>query len=136
MTHSEFNPSASEAVHLLQIWIIPDVSGIGPSYEQKHFGAEDKRGRLRVVASKDGREGSVTIHQDAAVHAGLLGPGQLTDAALAPSRLAYLHVARGNLLLDDTPLGAGDGAKISATRSLHLTGADGGAEILLFDLPG
>lgn len=138
--HSEFNPSPSEPVHLLQIWITPNVSGIRPSYEQKRFEPADKRGRLRLVASSDGREGSVTIHQDAAVYAALLDKGQAVDAKLAPSRIAYLHVARGNVLLDGAPLGPGDGARISATQSLLLAGAEnageGGGEILLFDLPG
>lgn len=134
--HSEFNPSDRSPVHLLQIWITPNVTGIRPSYEQKRFSDADKRGRLRLIASHDGRDDSVTIHQDAAVHAAVLEQGRSASAEFAPGRLAYLHVARGNLLLDDSPLGAGDGAKISATRSLHLTGADGGAEVLLFDLPG
>lgn len=134
--HSEFNPSASEPVHLLQIWIVPNVSGIEPSYEQKRFGSQEKRDCLRLIASGDGRERSVTIHQDAAVHAAVLEPGRTATAEFAPGRLAYLHVARGNLLLDGTPLSAGDGAKIGDLRSLHLAGADGGAEILLFDLPG
>ena len=134
--HSEFNPSDQTPVHLLQIWITPDVTGIRPSYEQVRFSDADKRGRLRLIASRDGREGSVTIHQDASVYASLLQDGDAVEFSVAPSRTAYLHVARGSVSLNGERLNAGDGAKIGAGHSLKLEGAEGNGEILLFDLPG
>ena len=134
--HSEFNPSETSPVHFLQIWITPDVTGIRPSYEQKRFADDDKRGRLRLVASHDGRDGSVTIHQDASIYASLLEAGQAVDFSLAPSRVGYLHVARGDVLLDGERLTPGDGARLGAGSSLKLEGAGGASEILLFDLPG
>ena len=132
--HSEANASASEPVHLLQIWIEPAQAGIEPGYEQKAFADADRRGRLRLVASPDGAEGSVTIHQDARVYATLLGPGQPVVHALAPGRHAWLHVARGSLTLSGTRLAAGDGAAISAEDALTLVG-EPEAEALLFELP-
>ena len=131
--HSEFNASANELVHLLQIWILPGANGIAPGYEEKHFDAASKRGRLRLVASSDGRDGSVTIHQDAAVYAALLeGPEQATHA-LAAGRKAYLHVARGSLDVNGQTLAAGDAAKISGETAVTLKNGKG-AEVLLFDL--
>ena len=132
--HSEANPSASEPLHLLQIWIEPSTSGIPPGYEQKTFADADKRGRLRLVASPDGAEGSVTIHQDARVYATLLGSGQQVVHRLAPGRHAWLHVARGALTLNGRRLAQGDGAAISDEASLVVVG-ETGAEALLFDLP-
>ncbi len=111
--HSEFNPSSTETSHLLQIWIEPNVRGVRPSYEQTFFPAEEKRGKLRLVASGDGREGSVTIHQDAALYAALLAPGETVRHALAPGRRAYLHVARGVAVLNSQLLQGGDGAKVA-----------------------
>jgi redox-sensitive bicupin YhaK (pirin superfamily) len=132
--HSEFNPSRDETVHLLQIWIEPNVMGVAPSYEDLHFDDAEKRGRLRLIASPDGREGSATIHQDAHVYATLLDGAEQVRHALAPGRRAYVHVARGEVAVNGTPLRAGDGAKITGADSIML--ADGrDAEVLLFDLP-
>lgn len=132
--HSEFNPSPDEVSHLLQIWIEPDVRGVRPSYEQIFFPAEEKRGRLRLAASSDGREGSVTIHQDAALYASLLAPGEAVRHALAPGRHAYLHVARGAVALNGVALRAGDGAKVADEKLLEIASSED-AEVLLFDLP-
>jgi redox-sensitive bicupin YhaK (pirin superfamily) len=132
--HSEANPSAADRLHLLQIWIEPAKAGIAPGYEQQTFSDADKRGRLRLVASPDGAEGSVTIHQDARVYATVLGPGQKVTHALAPGRYAWLHVARGSLMLDGHRLGQGDGAAIKSEPTITLAG-ETEAEALLFDLP-
>ena len=132
--HSEFNPSQEQATHLLQIWIEPNVRGVRPSYEQTFFPAEERRGKLRLVASHDGREGSVTIHQDAALYAALLAPGETVRHALAAGRHAYLHVARGAVRLNSQSLRDGDGAKIADEAELDIA-ATSDAEILLFDLP-
>jgi len=131
--HSEFNHSRTDRVHLLQIWLLPDRTGIAPSYEQTLFPDEEKRGRLRLVASPDGADGSVMIHQDARLYATLLAPGEEVSHPLAPGRHAWVHVARGKASLNGRPLEAGDGAAISAEERLTLRG-DGQAEVLLFDL--
>ena len=131
--HSEFNASPSEEVHLLQIWIMPDRGGITPSYEQKSFDAEEKLGKLRLVASPDGSDGSITIHQDAKLYAGLIDPEHPTEHALPPGRRAYLHVTRGSTSLNGLEMSAGDGARIEGETGLHLK-SDSSAEILLFDL--
>ncbi len=131
--HSEFNPSSSEQVHLLQIWIEPNVTGIEPGYEEKRFGDADKKGRLRLIASPDGRDGSVTLHQDAYLYATLVDKGDAVTHKLAPGRKAYVHVALGTLQVNGTPLKAGDGMKVSNESGITLTGADH-AEVLLFDL--
>ncbi len=131
--HSEFNPSADATTHLLQIWIEPSVRGVPPSYEQTFFSVEERRGRLRLVASKDGRDGSVTIHQDAALYAALLAVGESVNHALAAGRHAYLHVARGVVDLNGVRFDAGDGAKIAEESDLRIT-AVADAEILFFDL--
>lgn len=131
--HSEFNPSASEEVHLLQIWIVPDRNGITPSYEQKFFDAAEKLGQLRLVASPDGRDGSVTIHQDAKLYAALIDIDHPAEHALPPGRHAYLHVARGELQVNGLDMAAGDGARIEGETALHLKSGSS-AEILLFDL--
>jgi redox-sensitive bicupin YhaK (pirin superfamily) len=110
--HSEFNASRFDPVHFLQIWILPDVAGIAPEYEQKHFAAAEKRGRLRLVAAKGGREGAVKIHQDASVYAGLFDGAESATLALAPGRKAYVHVARGSLVANGTALAAGDALKL------------------------
>ena len=131
--HSEFNGSPKEQVHFLQIWIEPNRYGIKPSYEQKNFADQEKSGRLRLIASPDGAQGSVTIHQDANVYAALLDGDQTVSYALPEGRKAYLHVARGSVQLNGMPLATGDGAKVSAERELRLS--DGArAEVLLFDL--
>jgi redox-sensitive bicupin YhaK (pirin superfamily) len=132
--HSEFNASADAPVHFLQIWIEPNVRGVRPGYEEKNFPAAEKRGRLRVIASPDGREGSVTIHQDAVVLATVLGPGDTAESALGSGRRAYVHVARGSVTVNGGRLGAGDGARIEDERAVRLTDARE-AEVLLFDLP-
>lgn len=131
--HSEFNPSKSERVHFLQIWIQPDVAGITPSYEEKHFDAASKRGRLRLVASPDGAEGSVTIHQDAYLYAGLIDGTERVAHKLASGRRAYVHVARGSVSMNGTALQAGDAAKITQADQVILD-AGKQAEVLLFDL--
>ena len=132
--HSECNPSAATALHLLQLWIRPEAERLPPGYEQRHFTAADKRGRLRLIAARDGEEGAVVIHQDARVYAGLFDGAERADYALAAGRRAWVHVARGALSLDDTPLNAGDGAGVSGPARLALhAGRD--AEVLLFDLP-
>ena len=132
--HSEFNYSKDGVTHFLQIWIEPNVRGIPPGYEQKHFDAASKRGRLRLVASPDGAEGSVTIHQDARLYAGLFDGAERARHALAPGRKAYLHVVRGRLTVNGTPLEAGDALKAAGVADIVLEKGEG-AEALLFDLP-
>ncbi|HKZ72425.1 MAG TPA: pirin family protein [Steroidobacteraceae bacterium] len=132
--HSEFNPSPSEGVHFLQIWIQPNVRGISPDYEEKRFSAEEKRGRLRLIASPDRAEGSVLIHQDARVYAGLFDGAESASFDVRPGRLVYVHVARGKLAVNGTPLQAGDALKLSDTPRVTLQNGEN-AEVLLFDLP-
>ena len=131
--HSEFNPSQSELVHLLQIWIEPNVTGMQPSYEEKYFDAASKRGRLRLIASGDGREGSVTIHQDASVYAALIDGAERASHALAAGRKAYIHVARGKVTVNGQPLAAGDALKATGESAVVLEQGEQ-AEVLLFDL--
>jgi len=132
--HSEFNQATDGVTHLLQIWLHPDTPGVAPSYEQRNFPAEEKRGRLRLIASRDGRDGSVRIHQNAAVYAGLFDGAEAATHALAPGRRAYVHVARGRLVVNGQRLEAGDALKAEQEPSLRLeAGQD--AEVLLFDLP-
>ena len=131
--HSEYNPSRTAGVHFLQIWIQPSVAGIAPSYEQKRIAASDKRGQLRLIASPDGAGGSVTIHQDARVYAALLDGSEAVAHALAPGRRAYVHVARGRVHVNGTPLAAGDAAKITGEAAVALDRAED-AEVLVFDL--
>jgi quercetin 2,3-dioxygenase len=132
--HSEFNASRSESVHFLQIWIEPAKTGIAPGYEQKTFSEADKGGQLRLVASPDGAEGSVTIHQDARVFATVLAPGQAVTHRLARGRHAWVQVTRGALTVGGEPLAKGDGAAISAESAVSIVG-ETDAEALLFDLP-
>jgi hypothetical protein len=132
--HSEFNGSATEPVHFLQIWIEPNVKGIPPSYEERRFDQASKQGRLRLVASSDGREGSVLIHQDAALYATILDGADAVAHELAPGRLAYVHVVRGEVSVNGTALRGGDAAKLSEESLVRLTEAKD-AEVLLFDLP-
>jgi len=132
--HSEFNPSSKQPVHLLQIWIEPNVRGVAPGYEQRSIAAAEKRGRLRLIASADGRDGSVTIHQDVAVYVAVIDGGNALTHALAPGRRAYVHVARGRVGINGRTLQAGDAVKIADEPAVTLGGAQG-AEILLFDLP-
>jgi quercetin 2,3-dioxygenase len=132
--HSEFNPSRDERVHLLQIWIEPRITGVQPGYEEKQFGPAEKRGRLRLIASPDGRDGSVTIHQDAYVYASLLDGKDAVTHRLASGRRAYIHVARGAVEVNRQKLKGGDGVKIVNEPAIALTEAND-AEVLLFDLP-
>jgi quercetin 2,3-dioxygenase len=133
VAHSEFNHSANELVHFLQIWILPEREGLAPSYEQKHFPASERQGKLRLVASPDARDGSIRIHQDVALYASLLRAGESVAHTLRPGRHTWLQVARGHCTLNGTPLEAGDGAAVSGETSLQLAGARD-AEVLLFDL--
>lgn len=131
--HSEYNHSADEPVHFLQIWIIPNEEGIEPSYEQKAHADEEKRGRLRLIASPDGRDNSVRLHQDATLYATLLEPNQEVSYQLDSERYAWVQVARGAIMLNDQPLNTSDGAAVSREQSLKITGVEP-AEVLLFDL--
>jgi redox-sensitive bicupin YhaK (pirin superfamily) len=133
--HSEFNPSGTEPVHFLQIWIQPDTEDIEPSYEEKRFAASEKRGRLRLIASPDRADGSVLIHQDARVYAGLFDGAESATLEVKPGRRLYVHVARGALAANGVALEAGDAVKLTDTTALTLR--DGrNAEVLVFDLPG
>jgi redox-sensitive bicupin YhaK (pirin superfamily) len=132
--HSEFNESREALVHFLQIWIEPAVRGIVPGYEEKHFDAASKRGRLRLVASPDGREDSVKVHQDAYVYAALLDDAERAAHTVAPGRKAYVHVARGKVLVNGQALTAGDALKATGVGSIALEQGEG-AEVLVFDLP-
>jgi redox-sensitive bicupin YhaK (pirin superfamily) len=132
--HSEFNGSRSEQVHFLQIWIQPSEIGIPPSYEEKNFAPETKLGQLRLIASNDGREGSVLVHQDAAIYATIMTSGDSLKHELAAGRIAYAHVIRGEVTINGTALKGGDALKITAETLVTLEQAKA-AEILLFDLP-
>ena len=131
--HSEMNASAKDPVHLLQIWIMPDKPGHEPSYEQKAFPNDEKRGKLRLIASPDGGDGSVTIHQDARLYVSLLSPGDEVTHALDKGRFAWLQVAKGAVELNSKPLQQGDGVAISDEPTLSIKGTKD-AEVLLFDL--
>ncbi len=131
--HSEFNHDAAQTTHFLQIWILPQRNGIEPGYEQKHFDAAAKRGRLALVASSDGRQGSVTIHADAALRAGLFDGAERAELALDPARIAYVHLVRGSLRVNDQPLRGGDAARLDHESALVLEGGED-AEVLVFDL--
>ena len=133
VVHSEMNPSRTEPVHFLQIWVVPDRSGHEPGYEQKLFPDAERRGKLRVVASPDGRDGSVTIHQDALVHASLLERGERVSYSLPSTRHAWVHVARGTVDVNGQSLREGDGAAISDEDRLDLTARES-SEVLLFDV--
>ena len=133
--HSEFNPSKSAGVHFLQIWIQPGERNIEPSYEEKHFATEEKRGRLRLIVSPDRAQGSLLIHHDAWVYAGLFDGAETAGLQVVPGRRIYVHVARGSLIANGVALDAGDALRITDASSLNLTnGRD--AEVLVFDLPG
>jgi hypothetical protein len=134
VTHSEFNPSGDEGVHFLQIWIQPQQRNIAPGYEERNYPAAEKRGRLRLIASPDRAEGSVLIHQDARVYAGLFDGAESATLSIGRGRYLYAHLARGKLSLNGILLSAGDALK--ATDIEHLTLQDGRrAEVLVFDLP-
>lgn len=133
VSHSESNPSETEPVHLLQIWILPRERGLPPGYEEKFFSGDERRGRLRLVASEDGREGSVTINQDARLYAVMLAAGGEVSHTLDPGRYAWAQVARGRIRLNEVDLKQGDGAAISNEARLNVVSYDE-AELLLFDL--
>lgn len=139
VTHSEFNESKTEGVHFLQIWLMPKAQGMAPGYEQKTFPEAEKNGKLRVVASPDGRDGSVTIHADAVLYAGLFREGEAAELALAqgagPGRHAWVHVARGTATVNGKVLGEGDGAALSEESHVRVEGKTSTpAEVLIFDL--
>ena len=131
--HSEFNHAKDQTTHFLQIWIQPDVNGIPPSYEEKHFAAEDKRGRLRLIASADGADGSVLIHQDAKLYAGLFDGDETAALPLPAGRRAYVHVARGSVEVNGVALRTGDALKIADVTAVEI-GTGDAAEVLVFDL--
>ena len=131
--HSEFNHAPNATTHFLQIWIEPNVRGIPPSYEQKRFSTEEKTGRLRLVASPDGADGSVTIHADAALYAGLLDADHRAQVSIAPGRKAYVHLVRGALKVNGQALRTGDAAVMADETQIELSDAQG-AEVLVFDL--
>jgi hypothetical protein len=131
--HSEFNHATDRPTHFLQIWILPRQRGIAPGYEQQHFDPATKRGRLRVVASSDGRDGSVTIHADAALRAGLFDGGERAELALDSARIAYVHLVRGSLRVNGVTLHGGDAARLEQETKLVIEGGVD-AEVLVFDL--
>jgi hypothetical protein len=131
--HSEYNASSTDPVHFLQIWIIPEKNGLEPSYEQKAFSDDEKRGQLRLVGSRDGRDGSVMIHQDVDLYASLLRANDSVSYELGEDRNGWVQVARGSVRLDDNELSAGDGVALKGARTLMFEGVDD-AEILLFDM--
>lgn len=132
--HSEFNASKSEPVHFLQIWILPEKQGLEPGYEQKTFGQEEKRGKLRLIGSREGREGSVTIHQDVDLYATLLRDGEAVSHTLKEGRVGWVQVAGGTATLNGDQLYPGDGVAVSEASELVLVGTSDDAEILLFDM--
>jgi len=136
VSHSEFNPSPDEPVHFLQIWFLPERKGLAPGYEQKAFPEDGRRNRLQAIASRDGRDGSLTVHQDVVLSAGQLDPGARITAPLAHGRHAWVQVTRGRIDLNGTMLVAGDGAAVAAEPDLvlHAPDEDGDAAFLLFDL--
>jgi redox-sensitive bicupin YhaK (pirin superfamily) len=133
--HSEMNPSPTEPVHFLQIWIRPSKFGVRPGYEQKHFDASQKRGKLRLVVSEDGAEGSVRIHQDARMYAGLFDASEAAQLNVAAGRRIYVHLVRGELTVNGSVLTGGDALKLTGTTQLDIS-AGKDAEVLVFDLPG
>lgn len=132
--HSEFNHAKNRTTHFLQIWIQPNVTGIPPSYEEKNFTAEEKRGRLRLIASSDGEDGSVLIHQDAKLYSGLFHGAEAASLPINTGRLAYVHVARGTVTVNGAELKAGDALKLSDVSTVDIS-AGQQAEVLVFDLP-
>jgi redox-sensitive bicupin YhaK (pirin superfamily) len=131
--HSEYNASQTEPVHFLQIWLMPTERGLAPSYEQKTYSSADKRGRLRVVASPDGRDDSITIHSDAVLHAGVFAGGESAELTLSPGRHAWVQVARGKVRINGQELAEGDGAAVSEEAAVRVEGVEDG-EVLIFDL--
>jgi redox-sensitive bicupin YhaK (pirin superfamily) len=133
--HSEFNHSKTEPVHFLQIWVVPAREGIAPRYEQKTFPDVDKRGKLRLVGSSDGRDGSVVVHQDVGIFSALLSSGEKVAHALQPGRKGWLQIVRGAVAMNGHALVAGDGAAVTAEPALNVTASIDGTELLVFDLP-
>lgn len=133
ITHSEKNGSSDELVHLMQIWILPERLGLEPGYEQKMFPPEERQGQLRLIASRDGRDGAVTVHQDVELYVATLAAGEQVVHEIRPGRRAWVQVARGAATLNGTPLETGDGAAVQNEERLEI-GADGTAEVLVFDL--
>ena len=133
IAHSEFNASSSDPVHFLQIWVLPEKRGLAPSYEQKSFPAEARKGRLTLVGARDGRDGAVTIHQDLDLFVANLGKGDAVTHALRPRRKAWIQVTRGEVVVNGTAIGAGDAAALTDETAISI-GANDNAEILLFDL--
>jgi redox-sensitive bicupin YhaK (pirin superfamily) len=131
--HSEFNASQTDPVHFLQIWILPEARGLAPGYEQKTFADDEKRGRLRLVASRDGRDGSLTLHQGVDLYATILTAGESVGHRIADGRIGWVQVARGSVRLNGEPLSTGDGAAIHSGGQLRIE-ATGAAEVLLFDM--
>ncbi|MFJ5445572.1 pirin family protein [Methylobacillus methanolivorans] len=134
IVHSEFNASDRTQAHLLQIWLLPEKNGIAPGYEEKHFAAAQKQDRWRLIASRDGREGSLHIHQDVELYATVLTENQQLEYSVSPGRSVYLQVARGSIALSGLLLEAGDAAKVDAQQQIEITAGEE-AELLLFDLP-
>lgn len=134
VSHSEFNHSSTERVHFLQIWIEPNVKGIPPSYEEKHFDTASKIGNLRLIASPDGKDGAVLIHQNANIYAAILGESDQLKQSLATGRTAYVHVIRGQVEVNGVALSSGDALKIKNTAEVDFTNAKE-VELLFFDLP-
>jgi redox-sensitive bicupin YhaK (pirin superfamily) len=131
--HSEFNPSATDPVRFLQVWILPERTGLAPSYEQRTVTADEKRGRLALIGSRDARDRSIRFHQDVDIYASVLARGESVVHAVRPGRFAWLQVARGSVVLNGVPLGEGDGAAVSGEPEVTIR-AESDAEILLFDL--
>ncbi|MEM9264080.1 MAG: pirin family protein [Cyanobacteria bacterium P01_F01_bin.13] len=134
ISHSEYNASKESPVHFLQIWVLPEKQGIKPGYEQTYFSPEEKQGKLRLVGSRDGRDGSITIHQDVSLYATRLGMGEVVDYPLQENRAAWIQVVRGEVVLNEQVLNAGDGVAVKATESLNIQGQSDDAEVLLFDM--
>ncbi|OYQ62047.1 quercetin 2,3-dioxygenase [Pseudanabaena sp. SR411] len=134
ISHSEFNASATDFVHFLQIWILPSITGIAPSYEQKTFSPEEKQGKLLLVGSADGREGSITIHQDVNFYASLLSEAETVSHTLEANRVVWLQVASGQVLVNDYLLSAGDGAAITEESLITLEGNSSSTEVLMFEM--
>ena len=131
--HSEFNASNRAPVHFLQIWIVPDRQGVEPRYQQRHFSAADKRGRLCLIISPDGADGSLGVYQDARVYAGLFDGAEQHTLTLPPGRHAYVHLAQGSLVVNGQPMRAGDGARLRNAERIEFSQGDQ-AEVLVFDL--
>ena len=133
ITHSEFNPSATDSVHFLQVWILPEKQGLRPGYQQRAFPMDEQRGKLVLIASQDGRDDSLTVHQDVSLYAGRFDEGQAVSHAFGAQRNGWLQAVRGSVLANGEALRAGDGAALTDGKTLELR-ATGDAEVLLFDL--